>query len=220
MTVNRLLNQSHTIREQEMVESLVIEAIQAKGRDVKYMVREMVNRDPLFGESTVSEFKDYAEVEMYLGDIQNFDGQGDIFSKFGMGFQMTDTASFEVSVRRFREELGKYELDRPREGDLIYYPLNDSLWEIRRVKRDPNFFQLGRNYRHILECSLFQFSHETLPADDDLETFAGLTGIDLSPDSAGKLSETLGLGGGFDESEIIKEENDARFKPFDPANPF
>ncbi len=201
---------------------MVIEAIQMKGRDVKYMVREMVNADPLFGESTMSEFNEFAEIEMYLGDIQNYDGSGDFFSKFGGGFQMTDTASFEVSVKRFKEELGKYKLDRPREGDLIYFNLNDSLWEIRKVKRDPNFFQLGRNYRYVLECSLFQFSHEKLPEDEDMQSFNDLTDVVLSSEGVNNLTETLGITPArrSDDKEVIKEEADNRFKPFDPANPF
>jgi len=202
-----------------MVESLVIEAIQAKGADVKYMVRELVNRDPLFGEATLSSFEEYAEVEMYLADIQNFNGDGDMFGKFG--FTMTDSANFEVSVKRFQQELGRYGLDRPREGDLIYYGLNDSLYEIRKVSKDSQFNKLGRNYVHRLQCSLFQWSHEKLPKHPDMDTFNDKEDIVLSSEDMIDIGKTLGISPNSqkDERPSIKEEG-SKYMTFDPANPF
>lgn len=215
MTVNRLLNQHHLNREQEMVDSLKIEAIQAKGMDVKYLIRELVNRDPLFGEATMSEFKEAVVIEMYLSDIQSFNGDGDIFAKFGMTF--TDTATFEVSVSRFREELGKYGLERPREGDLIYVELDDALYEIKKVKRDPQFYALGRNYTQVLQCALFQFSHEKLPEQEDFDSFRDLTTVLDSGSAENNMAKTLGVGG--DESEFFIDEA-KNMTTFDPSNPF
>lgn len=217
MTVNRLLNRQGHDRHSEMIDSLKIEAIQAKGDDMKYLVREMVNRDPLFGESTISEFNDAIVIEMLLTDIQDFNGDGDLYSKFGMTF--TDQATFEVSVKRFREEAGKFGLDRPREGDLVYYELDDALYEIKKVKRDPQFRALGFNYTHVLVCSLFQFSHEKLPASDEFDTFRDKTVV-LDGASA-SMAATLGISADSfkDESEVIQEEASG-VVAFDPNNPF
>lgn len=213
MTTNRLLNQRYDPREQDFLEDMIIEAIQAKGDDVKYLIRDMVDRDPLFGESPMSEFKEGVEIEMYLADIQNFNGDGDLFSKFGMTY--TDTAVFEVSVKRFREELG---FERPREGDLIYYALNDSLYEIKKVKQDSQFFRLGKNYCHRLQCSLFQFSHETLPSEAEFDTFRDKTVV---MDGSDSLAKTLGISPNTfkDESAFIEEEGGS-VVAFDPSNPF
>lgn len=217
MTVNALLNQHHPNREVEMINSLKIEAIQAKGADILYLPREMLNRDPLFGESTVSRFKDAVTIEMYLSDIQQFNGDGDLFGKFG--YTATDSATFEVSVTRFKEEVGKLGIERPREGDLIYFPLDDALYEIKKVQRDPQFYALGRNYTNVLKCNLFQFSHEELPANGEFDTFRDKTTvIDGATDS---LAKTLGISAESfkDESDIIQEEA-GHVTTFDPNNPF
>lgn len=216
MTTNRLLNQRYDPREQDFLEDMIIEAIQAKGDDVKYLIREMVERDPLFGEDTMSEFKSGVEVEMYLADIQNFNGDGDLFSKFGMTY--TDTAVFEVSAKRFKEELTAYGLDRPREGDLIYYPMNDSLYEIKKVKQDAQFFRLGKNFCHNLQCALFQFSHEALPDAPEFDTFRDKTVV---MDGSDTLAKTLGISPNTfkDESAFIEEEG-GEVAAFDPTNPF
>lgn len=217
MTVNRLVNQSYLDREVDLVDSLKIEAIQMKGRDMKYMPRDMVNRDPLFGEATLSEFKEFGVVEMYLVSIENFNGDGDLYSKFGLN--MTDSATFEVSLTRFQQELAKFGLKKPRVGDLLYYDLDDALYEIRKVQRDPQFYALGKNYTHILKCSLFQFSHEKLPSDPDFDTFRDKTTVlDIASDN---MAKTLGISADtfLDESKIITEEAGS-VEAFDPSNPF
>lgn len=218
MTVNRLLNpQVHHSQQLNLIESMIIEAIQAKGVDVKYIMRDMVERDSLFGEAVKSKFVDYGEVEVYIEDIANHDGSSDMFSKFGMEF--TDGATFKVASKRFKEEFVElFGIDRPREGDLIYLPVSDSLFEIKKVLMDENFRQLGVNYTYRLKCNLFQYSHEELPATEDMESFADLTSI--ISDGGNAMLESLGVSRKqfADESVVIKDE--ASSDVFDPTNPF
>ena len=214
MTTNKLLNQTIHVPQNNMIESLIIEAIQAKGMDVKYILRDMVDRDSLFGEAMKSKFVDWVEIEMYPEDLANHDGASDMMSKFGMEF--SDTATFKVSSKRFKDELvDRHGIDRPREGDLIYLPLSDAIFEIKKVLMDENFRQLGTNYTYRLKCNLFQYSHEKLPETGDMESFSDLTAVDNSD----ALMRTLGISGNkfIDENKIIKEEaTDDVFDPLDP----
>jgi hypothetical protein len=150
--------------EVDLIDELKEEAIQIKGINVKYMLREMVDRDYLFGESKISEFKEFFDIEMYLHSIQNHNGQADIYEKFGL--TLSDQAVFEVHARRFIEEGVDYEIDRPREGDLVYMSTSDQLYEIKKVDKTEEFYQLGKNYTYMLKCDLFVYSHEALPSDE------------------------------------------------------
>lgn len=218
MTVNRLLNpQVHHSQQLGLIEGLIIEAIQAKGIDVRYIMRDMVERDSLFGEAIKSKFVEHAEIEVYPEDMANHDGASDMFSKFGMEF--TDGATFKVSSKRFKEDFAEvFGIDRPREGDLVYLPVSDSLFEIKKVLMDENFRQLGVNYTYRLKCNLFQYSHEELPATDDMESFADLTSI--ISDGGNAMLESLGVSRKqfTDESVVLKDE--AKNDVFDPTNPF
>lgn len=135
------------------------------GFDVKYIVRERVTSDYLFGESPISDFKEYIIIEMQQIRIERFSGDGDIFSKFGI--EHSDELTLMVSVKRFAQESESIKLTQPRKGDLIYVPHSDSLWEIRNVKFDNDYYQFGKNYTYRLDCTLFQYSHEELPSDSE-----------------------------------------------------
>jgi hypothetical protein len=201
--------------EQDLYQSLTTESIQMKGMDVRYLVRTMENRDFLFGESTVSSFSDYFVVEMYLAHIENFNGDGALFAQFGM--EMKDRATFEVSIPRFKDEARAYELDRPREGDLIYMPMDEALYEITRVKQDPQFRKLGKNYRYILVCELFSYSYEDMPEDGPEQDIVNV----LVNDSDG-ISEALGLSPNNlnNENEEIKAKGNDVISPFNEDTVF
>ncbi|BAU39999.1 hypothetical protein [Ralstonia phage RSP15] len=205
--------------EQDLVQDLTDEAIQMIGLDVKYLKRTMQNRDFLFGESPLSEFKDVITIEMELANIVQFNGDGDMFTKFGI--DATDQATFRVSTRRFATEGNKIDLVKPREGDLLHLPTNDSLWEIKKVKNDENFQRFGKNYSYRLEASLFQYSYERLDHDDpDIGDFEDESVWDLDGKND-SLHRTLGLNPDDfnDESKRIKEESD-KIKTFNPDDPF
>lgn len=182
MAVNPWFADNWNSTEIDLIDQLKEEAIQIKGMDVKYMLRDMVDRDYLFGESKISEFKDYFDIEMYLHSIQNHNGQADIYEKFGL--TLSDQAVFEVHARRFIEEGVDFEIDRPREGDLIYLRTSDQLYEIKKVNKTDEFYQLGKNYTYMLNCDLFVYSHESLPEDEygEAEDFNLKTFLDIDND--------------------------------------
>lgn len=201
--INPFINVHQTRSEQELLQSLSDEIIQMYGTDIKYAVREMVTRDAIFGESVISDFKDWVEIEVLIEDMQGFNGDGDLFTKFGM--EMTDQCTLVVSKKRFAEEFHHVGFTRPKEGDLIQDPLTSSLWEIRKVKQDRDYFKLGKNYVYRMECSLFQYNHEKLPEDDEgFQAIAGLT--EVSVDQSNSLLLSLTEPNFQEEAPYIVEE--------------
>lgn len=157
-----IIGQYKRPNEQDLVANLIDEAIEQRGTQVRYILRDMLNPDQLFGESTLSEFKEGYALPMFIESVEHFNGNGDIFDEFGIN--KTDSSILQVSARRFSTEVtsNKADIVRPREGDLIYLPFSDSLWEITKVKKDLKYYQLGRNYSYRLVCKLFEYSHEEL----------------------------------------------------------
>lgn len=149
--------------EQRLMEDLIIEAIQIKGHDIYYMPRLSVNLDTIFGEDTLNQFNEVYPIEMYLNNVQGWEGDGELMSKFGI--QVTDQATFVVSKRRWEDAIAS-QTDtlqlplRPAEGDLLYFAKTKSFFEIKYVNHLDPFFQLGKFYVYSLQCELFQYSSE------------------------------------------------------------
>jgi Virus neck protein len=161
MTTNRYFNQHNSIKEQNLVESLVTESIQIFGRDVYYLPRTLQKEDLIYGEDTISKFSNYFTIEMYLKSVEGFAGQGDMFRKFGL--EIDDQATLVVSQKRFQEEVVDiYDPIRPKEGDLIFFPWNNSLCEIKFVNNESIFYQLGKVYVWELTIRQYVFSHEDI----------------------------------------------------------
>lgn len=185
--------------EQDLIADLVEEAIEQRGAPVHYILREQLNPDLLLGESTMSAFKEFYELPMFVESVEHFNGNGDVFDAFGIN--QVDSSIFQVGVRKFRVILENSGLIRPREGDLIYLEFSDSLWEITKVKKDLKYYQAGKNYTYRLICKLFNFSHEEISQDaaPDFEL-----GEDLSDDN---IRSVLGIANPFvDESKVLKQE--------------
>jgi|TARA_E500000318_G_scaffold38867_1_gene37461 hypothetical protein len=169
--------------EQNVTEDITIETIKTMGRDVVYMPRDSVSTDSLFGEDLSKKFDDGYEIEMYISNVDGFEGEGDVISQYGL--QIKDRAEFIVSRRRFDEEVGMVEsLTRPREGDLIYFPLSKTLFEINFVEHENPFYQLGKLYTYKLSCEVF-----TLDASDEITT--GNTDIDSTITDRTSVSDDL-----------------------------
>lgn len=96
---------------------------------------------------------------MYIKNVDGFEGEGDFLSKFGL--QIRDSITFTMSQRKFLQDVGLYdELIRPNEGDLIYFPLNRKLFELKHVEHEAIFYQMGSLQTYDLKCDLFEFSNE------------------------------------------------------------
>ena len=135
--------------EQNLLEDLNTEFIRALGRNCYYIPRTLNNYDPIYGEDATASFDQAYLIEMYMENPQSFGGDGDIVGKFGI--DLRDKATFRMATRTFEREVTKRNSDiiRPREGDLIYYVLSDSLFEITFVEHENPLYQLGNLYSFL-----------------------------------------------------------------------
>jgi len=149
----------------DLLNDLTIETIKTMGRDMIYLPREYFNRDPIFGEDPTSKFREGYPIEMYIQNIQSFGGAGYFINKFGINIQ--DKLTLQVSRRRFEDEIASKvsTIKTPREGDLIYFPFNKSIFEINFVEDKLPFFQFGTLTTYTLTCELFTYSFEDVETE-------------------------------------------------------
>ena len=172
--------------EHNVVEDLTVEAIKATGRDMVYIPRNIITKDDLFGDAKLSKFDNGYELEMYIQSVDGFEGEGDILSQYGL--QIKDRIELLVSRKRFQEEVTTYEgIDRPNEGDLIYFPLSKTLFEINFVEHENPFYQLGKLFVYKLSCETY-----TLTQQDEIET--GIEDVDVVEDDRKDYMVKLNLG--------------------------
>ena len=167
MPLNPFFLQGST-SEQQLVQDIVNEHLTIHGIEVTYIPRKIINRATIMEEVTSSKFDDNFKIEAYVNTYEGYAGQGDIMSKFGVSIEdeVTLTISkerFEDFISPFLEGLPDSEVEvtsRPREGDIIYFPLGKRLFEIKFVEHENPFYQLGKNYVYELKCELFELEDE------------------------------------------------------------
>jgi len=157
--------------EQNLYEDLIIESIKFYGEDVYYLPREIVNLDEVFLDDVPSHFTDAYKIEMYIENTEGFDGEGDLFTKFGI--ELRDQATFVVARKRWRQMIGDFLEEnqfRPREGDVIYLPMSQSIFQIMKVDTETPFYQLGKLPLFRMQCELFEYSGEDFDTGiDDID---------------------------------------------------
>lgn len=179
--------------EQHLYEDLVVESLRMYGHETMYLPRQVIEEDSILNEDVQSKFGDAYSVEMYIENTDGFEGEGDLMSKFGL--QIRDQATFVISLRSWERFIS---LDsnlatsfRPNEGDLIYFPLSGSMFEIKFVEHEDPFYQVGKLFVFKLRCELFEYSQE------DFDT--GIGDIDLIEDEqAYSLNMTMNNGNNTD----------------------
>ena len=152
-----------SINEQWLLQDLITESISIYGHDVKYLPRESYDAvDNLFGEDVLSKFSRAYTLDMYIANVEGYEGQGDFFSKFGL--EIRDNSNFVVSYQTFNKWVPSAIRTRPREGDLIYVPGLRKLFEIKFVEEEMLFFSLGKRnpYMYELRCEVFRYSNENI----------------------------------------------------------
>jgi hypothetical protein len=205
--------------EQRLIEDLIIESLKIYGHEVFYLPRTQVDVDEIFLESTMSKFTRAYPIEMYMNNVAGFEGSGELFSKFGI--QVTDQATFVVARRRWEENvLQTLEFvlpPRPLEGDLLYFPLTRSFFEIKFTQHLNPFYQLSKFYVYSLQCELFTYSSEL--AQTGNEEIDGLLNGQSQDQAAHQVLDEAG--------EPMLNENDApiliddpRVSPFDQSDVF
>ena len=189
-----------TASEQRLVQDLVNEHLRFHGVEVIYIPRKYVNQKTIIEEVQTSRFDDNFAIEAYVNTYDGYGGAGDILTKFGVSVR--DELILTLSKERFEDFIAPFmagiddgtetsELPtptRPREGDLVYFPLGQRLFEVKFVEHENPFFQLGKNYVYELKCELFEYEDEII--DTSLEE------IDLQVQDEGYITtlQLIGVG--------------------------
>ena len=245
MATNKYFNNFAYAREQDLVEDLTIESIKIYGHNVKYLPKTISGIDHLFGEDKLLKYETAADVEMYIKNVEGFEGEGEFMSKFGV--QLNDQLTLTVARKRFDQirteklttEVGYNYLqesantdspsrqfltgnnhtesivletgttgvnaysitaNRPQEGDLVFFPLVNKIFEIKFVEHEDIFYQTGRLQSYDLRCELFKYSSEQIRT--------GNTEID-STETAGTLDTLLYELLLEDGNKLLEEEGDS-----------
>ena len=163
-----------TASEQRLVQNLINEHLQFHGVEVTYIPRKYVNKKTVLEEVQTSKFDDNYAIEAYVNNFDGYSGAGDVLTKFGVSVR--DELILTISKERFEEFIAPFMagLDdgtgegeiilstRPREGDLVYFPLGERLFEVKFVEHEDPFYQLGKNYTYQLKCELFEYEDELI----------------------------------------------------------
>ena len=170
------LNGSST--EQSLIQDLINEQLKIYGVDIMYIPRKILKSDNILGEIQSSKFDDNFVMEAYINNYEGYSGAGDLMTKFGVSLR--DEVTLTISQERFEEFIApiltsiynpnllyndpnEVELvTRPREGDLIYFPLGQRLFEVKFVEHEKPFYQLGKTYVYELQCELFEYEDEII----------------------------------------------------------
>ena len=176
--------------EQRLVQDLVNEQLRMFGIEVYYLPREIKNRKEVFQEVQSSEFDDNFLIEAYVNTYDGYTGGGDVLTKFGM--QLKDELVVTISKERWEDYIAPflamgdaYETElahRPREGDLIYFPLGGRFFEVKFVEHENPFYQLQKNYVYELQCELFEYENEVID-----------TGIEAIDNKVSNVGEIINL---------------------------
>ena len=172
--------------EQRLVQSLINEQLQIYGVEVTYIPRKFVNKETVLNEIQSSKFDDNFLIEAYVNTYEGYSGQGDIMTKFGVSLR--DEVTLTISQERFLDFIAPFMeavpdseislITRPREGDLVFFPLGNRLFEVKFVEHENPFYQLGKNYVYELKCELFEYEDEVIDTSiEQIDTVIEDTGF-------------------------------------------
>lgn len=204
-----------TRNEQLFHEDLIVESLHQYGTNFFYIPRTLISKDEILGEDRLSKFKQAFEIEMYLENVDGFDGQGAFIQKFGL--MMEQSATLVVARRRWEQLVGRYGQtiipNRPCEGDLIYFPLTEGLFEIKFVQHQDPFYQIGKLFVYKLQVELFQYASERMETGiKEIDDFESLKSLDPA------INEDVDTPESFGDNTKFKQE--AESIVFSDDNPF
>lgn len=195
--------------EQLLYEDIIVESIAQFGQDFYYIPRTLVGKDEILGEDRLSEFKSAYGIEMYLESHDGFEGQGAFIQKFGL--MMEQSATLTVARRKWEQLVGQHGKsilpNRPAEGDLLYFPLTGGLFEIKFVKHQDPFYQVGKLYVYKLQVELFQYASEKIDTGiSSIDVFETLKSFDddILPNGTVTEIKITNKGGGYVTAPTVK----------------
>ena len=190
-------------QEQKTIENLIVETIEIYGQDIYYVPRTIVNKDTVFGEDSDSQFDTARAIRAYVNNVEGWEGQGELLSKFGV--RIEDKTTFIFSRDKFKEHVDDSTVlnveGRPNEGDLIWFPTTKHLFQIMFVEAEKPFYQLGKGYVWECQCELFEYSDEEIDTGitdlDNIETaFANAITVGLVAGGSGTFTAGETVTGG------------------------
>ena len=205
-------------QEQKFIENLIVESIEIYGQNIYYLPRTYVNRDTILNEVETSNFTQALAVRAYVNNVEGWEGQGELLSKFGV--RVEDKTTFIFSREKFTSAVDDNATlnveGRPNEGDLIWFPATKHLFEIKFVEAERPFYQLGKGFVWECQCELFEYS------DEKIDT--GVAEIDAIEDTfANAITVNFAVGGtgDFTVGEVVAGGTSnvtAEVKAWDSAN--
>jgi len=197
--------------EQRLIQDLINEQLKMYGQDVLYMPRRIVGENSVIKEITASKFDDSYRIEAYLMNTDGFSGNGELLSKFGV--RNTDEINLVISKERYDDfiipllklwpEGDRKNALRPQEGDLIWFPLDESLFEIKYVEGKKPFYQLNELYVYELRCERFEYEDEIIDVADvdptgievneSIKEFGNIYNIQMVGSAATTATATVGF---------------------------
>jgi len=189
--------------EQFLVQDLINEQLKIYGVEVYYLPRKIFKTDNIIREIQSSKFDDVFMMEAYINNYDGYAPDSDIMTKFGL--RLKNEISLTISREKYEEfiapflegissgiregKITEYDfadlITRPKEGDLIYFPLGERLFEIKRVESEKPFYQLGTNYVYELSCELYEYENELIDTaieevDNTVEDEGYITSLTLT----------------------------------------
>lgn len=160
MATNVFFRNYDNVYEQNLIDDLVIESIQIYGIDIVYLMRTRQGEDKILNEDDMPLYNEYYEFETYVRNVDSFEGEGDFLSKFGL--QIRDQMTLTVAIRTFERFVTRnnQEMVRPLEGDIIWLPLNQKMYEIKFVEHESVFYQSGALQVYDMRCELLEYSNQ------------------------------------------------------------
>mgnify|MGYP005624091701 CR=1 FL=1 len=218
MATNVFFRNYDNTYEQNLIDDLVIESIGIYGVDLVYITSSLPEgtTDEILNENDLRLFDTTYDFEAYVKNVDGFEGEGDFLSKFGL--QIRDSVTFTVAIRTFERFVTKEDqnLVRPKEGDLIYFPLNEKMFVVQDVEHESVFYQSGALQVYDMRCELFEYSGERFATGrDNVDTFYSEAGEDF--DTATTLSKLEDLDAAADNLEFETVADDIiDFSEIDP----
>lgn len=215
MATNVFFRNYDFFNEQQLIDDLVIESIQIHGVDTYYVTKDSSPIDEIQNEVPLATFDAAYHIDMYVKSVDGFQGQGDFLSKFGL--EIRDQVTFTVAMRTFERFVtrNKPTWVRPREGDLVYLPMNQKFFKVTFVEHESVFYQTGALQVFDLKCELYEYSNERFETGVALVDNAFNTYRTASTNNLSELQSIDPIA-----KNIVYENEGETFIDFTEFNPF
>ena len=206
------LQGSHT--EQGLIQDLINEQLRMYGVEVYYLPRKYLTENTVIREVIESVFNSAYPIEAYVDTYDGYGNNPTILSKFGI--QALNEITLVISRERFKNYISPLIKDqsniklytRPKEGDLVYFPLGDRIFEIKYVEHEKPFYQLQGLYTYELRCELFRYEDELIDTGiDEIDDNITGTGSTIGQGAVGNLLNLTMIGVGVTASAITSIVN-------------